>query len=202
MQFSIDDKVVHPMHGPGRITSVRHQELVKGFKHYYVVETLGNKELTVFVPVRTVDEIGMRPVMGRDELTRVWDTLGSVPQELPDDYRERQGAIREKLRTGYPVKIAEVLRDLTWHRGLDHLTEADLRLLDRGRELLAGEVALVIATEVGQANDAIDAALAGATESEAREEEEETEQVADTAKSADAQAWKGPLDALRRHVYR
>ncbi|HSR33941.1 MAG TPA: CarD family transcriptional regulator [Anaerolineae bacterium] len=38
MQFSVGDKVVHPYHGPGRITSVERRELLAGAKRYYVIE--------------------------------------------------------------------------------------------------------------------------------------------------------------------
>lgn len=170
MQCSIGDKVVHPIHGAGQVTGVEHQELVEGFKHYYVIKIAG-KGLTVLVPMRKMDELGVRPVVSRAGLARVLDTLGSKPRELPEDYRERQGRIRERLRTGSPIQVAEVVRDLTRYQRLDHLTRADSRLLDRGRELLAAEIALVADTKVTDANEMIDAALTGAMASETNKEE-------------------------------
>jgi CarD family transcriptional regulator len=165
MHFSIGDKVAHPMHGAGRITGVEHEELVEGFAHYYVVEISG-KGLTVFIPMRKVDELGVRPAMCPMELTRVLGMLGSTPQELPEDHKDRQDRILEKLKTGNPMQVAEAVRDLTWHKQLDHLTKADSRLLDRGRELLAAEMALVTDTTVADASEAIGAALTGATANE------------------------------------
>ena len=165
MQFTIGDEVVHPAHGAGRITGVEHQELVAGFKHYYVVKIL-HKELTVFVPMRKAEELGMRSIMGQTELTRVLDTLSSTPRELPDNHRERQERIREKLRPAYPIAVAEAVRDLTQHQELKNLTTADSRLLNQGRQLLAVELALVTGTSVAEANETIDVALADATASE------------------------------------
>lgn len=165
MEFSIGDKVVHPIHGAGQITGVEHRELVEGFSHYYVLDISG-KGLTMYIPMRKVDELGVRPVMSRAEFARVLDTLSSTPRELPEDHKERQKQILEKLKTGCPIQVAEAVRDLTEHQRVDHLTRADSRLLDQGRELLAVEMALVADIELADVNEMINAALRGTIASE------------------------------------
>lgn len=199
MQFSIGDKVVHPMHGAGRITGVEHQELVEGFRHYYVVEIAG-KGLTVFVPMRKADALGIRPAMCPAELTRVLDTLGSTPQELPGDHRQRQKGILEKLKTGCPIQVAEAVRDLTWHKQRDHLTRADSQLLNRGRDLLAAEMALVADTAVDDANGVIDAALGGAMVQETHQEAPGQDTVASDEPTDAGREQQGLLDSLRRYA--
>jgi CarD family transcriptional regulator len=169
MHFSVGDTVVHPMHGAGRIAEIQHKELVEGFEHYYVVEISG-QVLTVFVPVRKADELGIRPAMSGSELALTLDTLGDSPQRLPEEHQDRQDRILEKLKTGDPIQIAETVRDLTQRRQMDHLTQADSRLLDRGRRLLAAEMALVSGTTVTDAGGAIDAALTGSVRREAGQE--------------------------------
>jgi CarD family transcriptional regulator len=168
MRFSVGDKVIHPGKGAGQIVAVRHQELVEGFEDYYVIE-IPDRELTVSVPVHKAAELGVRQVMSRSQLTRVLATLRGTPKQLPRGYRKRQDQILEKLKTGHPVQVAEAVRDLTWHHQVAHATKKDGDLLARGRQFLAGELALLTDEEITAAREKIDAALTVATARASRE---------------------------------
>jgi len=82
---------------------------------------------------------------------------------LSKDFKVRQARVREKLATARPIKLAEVVRDLTGRNRRSYLTQVDRALLDRGRELLAAEVAAVSGTEVIYAHQEMDAALKATT---------------------------------------
>jgi CarD family transcriptional regulator len=170
MEFSIGDRVVHPHHGPGQITGVERREFVEEAKRYYVIDIPG-QELTLFVPLRTVEQVGIRPIMRRAKLLRVLDTLRGRPRRLPDDHKERQELVWEKLKTGRAMQMAEVVRDLTWQRERDHLTKRDAEYLQRGRDFLAAEMAFASETEVSEANDRIDDALESAIQGAALREQ-------------------------------
>lgn len=159
MEFSVGDKVVHPIHGPGHITGLERLNLVEGFERYYVIE-VSDRGLTVHVPIRTAEELGLRPVMSPVRLDQVLDTLSGRPRLLSEDYRVRQARARERLEAGAPLRIAEIVRDLTWHERRAYLTKADSDLLARGRDLLAAEIALVTGAEFTDARQKIEAALA------------------------------------------
>ncbi len=158
MQLSVGDKVVYPRHGVGRITGLEHLDLVEGFERYCVIEIF-DKGLTVRVPVRKMEELGVRPVMSPAKLAQVLDALRDRPHLLSDDYKKRQDWVRERLKTGRPLCIAEIVRDLTWHERRARLTRIDSDLLALGREVLSAEIAWVTDTEVADAKQAIDDAL-------------------------------------------
>lgn len=158
MEFSIGDQVAHPKHGAGQITDIEQLELVDGFKRYYVIE-VGDKGLTLRIPIRKSEELGVRPVISSSRLDRVLETLRSAPQRLPASYQIRQTRLQAKLKTGRPLKIAELVRDLTWRKRQAKLSITDMRLLKRGRELLALEIALVTNRELFEAHNIIDTAL-------------------------------------------
>ena len=166
MHYVVGDKVVHPHHGPGRIASIERRKFMEELKHYYVIEIPG-QGLTLHVPRRKADTIGVRPAMPQAQLRRVLEILRSRPEQLPQDYKERQEEIGEKLRTGHPLQIAEAVRDLTWHQKESHLTKKDTDYLDRGRKLLAAEMALVSETEVDEARQQIEATLNAALDTAA-----------------------------------
>ena len=164
MQFSVGDKVVHPHHGPGRIASVERKELMDGTKRYYVIDIPG-QGLTVQVPVRKADEAGVRPAMPRSRLLQVLRTLRSSPRRLPEDYKERQEQVCAELKTGRVMRLARVVRDLTWHRERAHLTRKDSEYLKLGQELLAAEMALVSDDDVSEVSELIESAVTAAVAS-------------------------------------
>lgn len=168
MQFSVGDKVMYPKIGAGQIMGVDHRELVQGFKHYYVIQIF-TTGATAYVPVRKMDELGVRLVMSQAKLAQVLYTLRDVSRVLSKDYRQRQEQIREKLGTGRPIPIAEVVRDLTWRGEHGRLTKKDQDLLAQGRELLATEMAMATDMEIFATQGMIDAALQVARANESDE---------------------------------
>jgi CarD family transcriptional regulator len=159
MKFSVGDQVVHPHHGPGWVAGIERKELMDGTKRYYVINIPG-QALTLQVPVRRVGDVGVRPAMPRSRLPKVLSTLRSRPRRLPDDYKERQEQIDAELRTGRVMKLARVVRDLTWHRDRAHLTKRDSDLLKQGHHQLAAEMALVSGDDVSEARDLIESTVA------------------------------------------
>jgi CarD family transcriptional regulator len=160
MKFSIGDKVVHPRRGPGRIVDVERQSFLDEAKRYYVID-MPSSALTVRIPVRRVNEVGLRPAMTRKKLARVLDILHGSPRGLPADHKERQESVREKVQTSSPIPMAEAVRDLTWHGRRAHLTKTDSELLKAVQDFLAAEIALASDTKVSEANETIELALNG-----------------------------------------
>jgi CarD family transcriptional regulator len=158
MQFSIGDKVVHPHHGPGQITGLEYKELTDKAQSYFVID-IAAQGLTLYIPRRKMDEAGVRMAISQARVARVLDTLRSRPRRLPENFKERQETVWEKIRTGRTMQLAEVVRDLTWLRYRDHLTQKDTEYLKRGRDLLAAEMALASDTQVSEVSETIEAEL-------------------------------------------
>ena len=167
MRYSVGDKVVHPHHGPGWITGITQRDLLDGTKRYYVIEVPG-QGLTVYMPVSRADELGVRPAMSQSRLPRVLSVLRGKPHLLPEDYRERQEQICAQLKTGRVMQLARVVRDLTWHGKIAHLTKTDSGNLRQGLELLAAEMALVSGDDVSDTSKLIEATMTAAMASRTR----------------------------------
>jgi CarD family transcriptional regulator len=130
-----------------------------GPKHYYVLDIPGQR-LTVHIPVGKADEVGVRPAMSQSRLPRVLSMLRSRPRPLAKDFKERQEHVGAQLKTGRVMKLARVVRDLTWHRKRAHLTKTDSDLLKQGRERLAAEMALVSGEDVSDSSKLIATTMA------------------------------------------
>jgi len=161
MQFSVGDVVVHPHHGPGTIAGVERRELLDGKKLYYEIK-IPVQELSVFMPKKTLEAMGVRPAVTRTGLPRVLEKLKSEPRTLPRDFKERQEEIWEQLRTGLVMQLAEAVRDLVWHEKCEHLTKKDTEYLTQGKTRLAAEIALVTGEAVSDTERMIDETLSAA----------------------------------------
>jgi CarD family transcriptional regulator len=161
MAFTIGDTVVHPNYGAGIITDIReHEFLDVEKKPYYSIQLLSSPETTVMVAVQNEQEAGLRPTVSQSRLSRVWRILSSKPEQLPTDHNKRYDALKEKLYSGNVLRIAEVLRDLTWRNEQRRKwTTRGKRLYDRGIQLLAGEVAGSRHWDVDAAKERISRAL-------------------------------------------
>ena len=171
MQFSVGDAVVHPHHGPGWITGMERRELLDGKKLYYEIE-IPMQELSLCVPRKAMQDMGVRPAMSRGRLPRVLAKLEDEPCILPGDYKIRQEEVWEQLRTGQVMLLAEVVRDLSWHEEREHLTKKDTEYLARAKERLVAELALVSGSEAQdmekRINDVLAAAISARMERERR----------------------------------
>lgn len=164
MQFAVNDKVIHPRHGVGRITNIEQKGPPQDVKSYYVIY-IPAQRLTVHVPSYQMEQVGVRLAMSLAKLSQVLDILKSSPGCLQDDVGERQRELWTKLETGHAIQAAEVVRDLTWRRRDTRLTKKDSEYLSRGRDWLAAEMALASDSPIADANQAIDGALAAGMES-------------------------------------
>ena len=169
MQFSVGDVVVHPHHGPGTITGMERRELLDGKKLYYEIE-IPVQELSVFLPRRSMEDMGVRRAISRTRLPRVLEKLKSQPRTLPKDFKKRQAEIWEQLRTGLVMQLAEAVRDLVWHEKREHLTKKDTEYLAQGKTRLAAEIALVTGEAVSDMERMIDETLSAAVARRAERE--------------------------------
>lgn len=158
MEFSVGEHIVHPAHGTGTVVGVKNQELATGYQRYYVIR-FADKRLTVQVPSRKADEIGLRSVMGSNKCEEVMRVLRSLPQTLPDNFKERRSAVESLLHSGRPVKVAEALRNLSWRREMKPLNKADSDLYAQACGMLTQEMALATGDPTSEVERRIHEAL-------------------------------------------
>jgi CarD family transcriptional regulator len=155
VKFTVGDGIVHPGHGAGTIVGLEDIDFVDGFERYYVINIL-SKDLLVRVPVRMAQELGLRAVSPKANLKVVAAHVLDAPKNLSNDYKVRRAKLEKKLKTGRPLNLAEVIRDLTFRQVVQHLSPTDGRLLDEGRAMLAAEMALVNGIDIEAAQSNID----------------------------------------------
>jgi CarD family transcriptional regulator len=139
--FSIGDKVVHPTHGAGIISALISQDFIDDDDRYYVIQLAG-QERTLMVPVRSAESVGLRRVVSADEVAAILDVLASPPVELPNDFKQRQAILLDRLKDGDYLTVAEVVRDMAARSLEKSYSPTETRLYDRARSMLTSEIAL------------------------------------------------------------
>src|ERR1041384_1734234 len=137
MVFSVGETVVYPHHGAALIEAIE-TRVIKGEEKKYLALRVAQGDLTVRVPAENAEIVGVREVVGEEGLTKVFDVLRAPHTEEPTNWSRRYKANLEKLASGNPLKVAEVVRDL-WRRDRERgLSAVGKRMVDKARDTLVG----------------------------------------------------------------
>lgn len=141
MEFKVGEVVVYPHHGAARIADIEQREM-GGETLEYLVLQINQSDLVVRVPSKNVELVGVRDVVGKEGLEKVFSVLREIDVEEAGNWSRRYKANQERLASGDINKVAEVVRDL-WRRDQDRgLSAGEKRMLAKARQILVGELAL------------------------------------------------------------
>ncbi|MBN2588049.1 MAG: hypothetical protein JXA64_11300 [Candidatus Fermentibacteraceae bacterium] len=142
MKYTINGKVVDPIHGAGVITEISKQKISGEMCECVVIEIVVGKK-RVLVPVENLDEAELRPVVSQDELEDALQELYRDPDELPKDWRRRIEKLKDRVHSGEPKQVARAIRDIIARSILNKMNPSEKRVLNEAICVFAGEVALV-----------------------------------------------------------
>jgi CarD family transcriptional regulator len=157
MRFQIDDSVVHPMHGVGRVVGLVMKRFSGAEARLYYEITI--QQSTIWVLVDSAASLGLRPLTSKGELAHYREVLRSQPVSLIPDHRQRRLALLSHLKAGLFQNLCEVVRDLTARGWLKPLSEMDSVALRKTRDELCQEWAAADGVSVLDAVKEVDALL-------------------------------------------
>jgi CarD family transcriptional regulator len=141
--FKIGDKAVYPAHGVGEVTAIENREISgQGRQTFYILRILDNG-MTIMIPTNNVRHVGLREVISKDRVEKVWTILREKTRCVETiTWSRRYREYLEKIKTGSVFEVAEVLRDLYLLKSDKDLSFCELRLMDTARGLLIRELAI------------------------------------------------------------
>lgn len=142
MKFVLESKVVDPIHGAGIITEISMQKVSGEMRKCVVIDIVVGKK-KVLVPVESISEASLRPVVSGKNLDRALSELSREPEELPKDWRRRIEALKNQVHSGKPADVAKAIRDIIARSAQSKMNPSEKRVLAEAVNVLAGEVALV-----------------------------------------------------------
>ena len=141
--FTVGDKVVYPMHGAGLVEKIEDRQILGETRAYYIIRIKGGN-MQVMVPVRGAEDIGLRYVVDPKEFDEIYKVLGSESTPMDENWNRRNRDNMEKLKTGDPEQVAEVIRNLVRVDRVKKLSTGKKKLLNTAKQILCSEMTMVL----------------------------------------------------------
>ncbi|MCC6191280.1 MAG: hypothetical protein IT318_19840 [Anaerolineales bacterium] len=158
MTFKVDERVVCPAFGVGRIVGLVSKKMLAAADTQLYYEVMGERS-TMWVQVDESAARGLRRLTRKDELGRYRALLRRAPAPLSPDKQQRQQELRSRLKRGTLRDLCETVRDLTGQGWQRPLNEADASALRKGREALCQEWAAADGVTLAEATAEINELL-------------------------------------------
>lgn len=138
--FAVDEYVVYPTHGVGKITALE-VENIGGYELRVFVINFEKDKMTLRVPVGRAEAAGLRAISPMDEITRAMSTLKGRAKIARGMWSRRAQEYETKINSGDLIAIAEVVRDL--HKNVDQSERSysERMIYETALHRLVGEVA-------------------------------------------------------------
>ncbi|MBT3190200.1 MAG: hypothetical protein HN736_15975 [Anaerolineae bacterium] len=165
------DWIVHKQHGVGQVKAIEKKKIGGKERKYFRVKV---SDGVYWLPIKKAPDY-IRSIASRYRIRKVLKSIRKAPQDLPDNYKERNEYVVEKL-TGAKLQIkGEIIRDLH-ARGPNedvNLTVIDSRQLDKLREQFLREMMIVLDIDMAKAEEKLDRALRKSVERMKKNKKEE-----------------------------
>jgi CarD family transcriptional regulator len=145
LPFAIGDKAVYPAHGVAEVTGIEKHQVGGDEQTFYILRILDNG-VKVMIPTGAN---GLREIMSTDEVEEVFEVLKEKEISVESTtWNRRYREYKDKIDSGDPKQIAEVLRDLYLLKNDKDLSFGERKMLDTAKALLVKE--LSIAREIDE----------------------------------------------------
>ncbi|WP_019132750.1 CarD family transcriptional regulator [Peptoniphilus obesi] len=141
--YNIGDEVVYPMHGAGVIVGVEDKEILGKIRKYYILK-MPIKEMKVMVPVDNAEEVGVRNILGKEEMDEVLEILsGKDKTKMPSNWNRRYRFNMDRIKSGDIKEIARVVRFLERVDQEKSLSTGERKMLTGAKQIIISEMVLV-----------------------------------------------------------
>ena len=156
--YCVGDWVSYPMHGAGMIEAIEERESHGQINQYYVLRFVMSG-MKVMVPVKSIQDVGLRDVIAPEEYDKILKRLSSNADETDTSWNRRYRDNMDKLRSGSVYDVADVVRHLTLRDRKKGLSTGEKKMLNNAKQILISEMALVSKKTVEEINQSIEDAI-------------------------------------------
>ncbi|WP_462137113.1 CarD family transcriptional regulator [Candidatus Mycalebacterium sp.] len=162
VQFKTGDNVVYPVYGVAKIESVEKREIAGSKATFYILKTLKN-DITVMVPVKKTDSVGMRKVISRGRVLKVFEVLRQKTKPSSagkkQAWNKRHKEYSEKIKNGDIFEIAEVFRDIFKTSKKKDLSFGEKQIMENAFSLISSEISVANSKSEETVGKEIEAAI-------------------------------------------
>lgn len=141
--FQVNQKVVYPSQGVGKIDEIK-ERTFKGSVILYYVIYLEVSDMTVMVPIDKCEELGIRAIVSQEEAQQALDMIGEEFEPITSDWKLRYQMNLDLLKKGSVSDIATIVRCLYHRSKVKELPILERKLYDSAKKLLEDEISFAL----------------------------------------------------------
>ncbi len=141
--FKVNQKIVYPSQGVGKIMEIKERSFKDEMILYYVIY-LEVSDMTVMVPVLRAEELGIRSIVSKKEAQKALELISEEFEPIPSDWKLRYQMNLDLLKKGSVIDIATIVRSLYHRSKIKELPILERKLYDSARKLLEDEITFAL----------------------------------------------------------
>jgi CarD family transcriptional regulator len=158
VEFKPGDHVVYPTHGVGQVQGIEEMP-VAGFSLKVIIVTFEENRMTLRVPVNKAASSGLRKLASPAVMNEALDVLRGRARIKRTMWSRRAQEYEQKINSGDPLAIAEVVRDLHRNAGQPDQSFSERQIYEQALDRLAAELAAVDGTDKPAATEKLQGVL-------------------------------------------
>ena len=148
--FNSGDFVVYPAHGVGKISDISKQKIA-GSELELIVVNFAKDKMTLRIPMAKVESVGLRKISEASTMSDALNVLKGKAKVKKVMWSRRAQEYENKINSGNPVAVAEVVRDLYRSENLAEQSYSERQIYEQALDRLASEVAVCDNTSTEEA---------------------------------------------------
>ena len=142
-EFKVNQQIVYPSQGVGKIIEIFDKEFNGELAHYYKIY-LEVSDMIVMVPVDNAKELGIRSIVEPAEAKKALNMLSEDFEPITSDWKLRYQMNLDLLKKGSIDDIASIVRCLYHRSKVKELPILERKLYDNAKKLLEDEIAFAM----------------------------------------------------------
>ncbi len=168
LTFNAGEYVVYPTHGVGKVSDISKQT-ISGTELEFLVVNFDKDRMTLRIPTSKLPSAGLRKISDEKTMKEALDTLKGKAKVRRAMWARRAQEYENKINSGNPVAVAEVIRDLYRKDNVAEQSYSERQIYEQALERLASEVSVYSQCSLEDANNKLFEILAQQKDSEQKE---------------------------------
>lgn len=160
LKFGAGEYVVYPTHGVGIVSDVTKQTIA-GTELELLVVNFDKDKMTLRIPTSNLKSVGLRKISDAKTMNEALATLKTKAKVRKVMWSRRAQEYENKINSGNPIAIAEVIRDLYRRENIADQSYSERQIYEQAFGRLASEVSVYDNCSYDDANKKLADILAG-----------------------------------------
>ncbi len=151
LTFNAGEYVVYPTHGVGKVSDITKQTIA-GSELELLVVNFDKDKMTLRIPTTKIQHVGLRKIADEKTMNEAFTTLQGKAKIRKVMWSRRAQEYENKINSGNPVAIAEVIRDLHRNENIAEQSYSERQIYEQAVNRLASEVSVYSNCSMEEAN--------------------------------------------------